>query len=190
MIGIPKKRKPHVTRYARAAKDPDYGIAEAVSEYMAAHPRAAVEVGLRYMRSVDPEGAPMSWDEFDRYVDTLGPRDAFEAGSRSDGIDRSDRYVASNGDGGFYTMSESDLEDQCIALGSDEGFVASVINGRTKIPKQMADVLAVFVPKKSLAIDRNVKGRLIREGKKVVGGVARRVKELRERRAGDEDYEE
>ncbi len=190
MLGAPAKRKSHVARYARAAKDPNYGVSEAMSDYLAAHPRAAVEVGLRYMRSIDPEGAPMSWDEFDRYVDTLSPREAFEAGSRSDGVDRSDRYVASNGEGGYYTLSESDLEEQCIALGGDEDFVTSVINGRTRIPKQMADVLSVFVPKRSLAVSRNVKGRLVRGGKRVVGGVARRVKELRERRAGEEDYEE
>ncbi len=181
------RSKPHVARYERAAKDSDYGVSEAAADYMEAHPRAAVEVGLRYMRSTDPEGAPMSWDEFDRMVDAMSPRDAFEAGARSEGIDRSDRYVASNGDGGYYTLSEEELTEQCVALGRDEDFLTSVINGRTKVPKQMADVLAIFVPRRSLSVSRNVKGRVIRGGRRVVGGLSRRVRELRSR---GEEYED
>ncbi|MBE6519959.1 MAG: hypothetical protein E7Z68_02410 [Thermoplasmata archaeon] len=153
-------RRGAVARYAKSAEDPGYTVSDAVADYMEENPQTAVEVGRRYLRRVRGEMAPMSWDEFEGILDSMRPRDAFDAGSRSEGFDRRDRYVASNGEGGFTTMSEGEVRGMCVDLGRDDDFVVSVIHGRVRVPAQMADVLSLFVDRRDLAVSRDVAGRL------------------------------
>lgn len=153
------KHRKHVARYVRAAKDPDYTVSDAISDYMKGNPQTAISVGRQYLCAVDPEDPPMTWKEFERLLDSMSPRDAFYAGTSSTRFDRRDKFVCFDGSG-FGTVSEDAFLARCVELGDDEDFVTAVICGEIRIPSQMADVLSLFVDRRDLSISHDITGKL------------------------------
>ncbi len=171
MIQRPAKR--HAARYGRADEDPEETVFDAVAAYMESHPAAAMEVGRRYLAEIDPEGAPMTMDEFRRELRRMDPEDAFEMGLKSaETFDRRNRLVV-EADGGFSTISDSEFSRQCAALAGDEDFVTSVMCGQVAIPRQMAEVVGRYVDKRELYIERRPR--------KAMASIGRRLSRLRPR---------
>ena len=160
--------KKHVVRYAKAAEDPGYTVEDAIADYMKANPATAIAVGRQYLELTDPESAPMTWEEFDRLLDSMSPRDAFYAGEASDRFDRRDRFVCADG-AGFGTLSEEAFLSRCVSLGKDQDFATAIVCGEVRIPAQMADVVALFVERRNLAVSHNIRGKLRTAGRRAKG---------------------
>lgn len=167
------RRNTPKSHYEKAAEDPDYTVYDAIEEYMAEYPLTAIEVGTQYFQSTDAEYAPMNWEEFEKRLDRMSPKEAFEQGVKSTGFDRKDRYIVLKDTGGYRTLPETSYRKMCVELGRDQEFVNAVISGRIRIPKQMADVVSLFTDRRDLAISYGVARRVTGAGRRIAGKVRR-----------------
>lgn len=133
--------------YYRAVhrEDPSYWPYDAFKEWMRDNPEEAMELAEEIWPEVDPETFPMSWDGMRDYLEGLDTMDVFFAGYYSNpNVDHSHNHFVIDGYGHFRSLSDMDYEWACYDFMCDDGYESIVIEKKYPVPKELADVLAIW----------------------------------------------
>lgn len=133
-------------KYYRLARrtDPTYGAVDAIKEWLYSNPRTSVKLAEEIWPEMDPDSFPMDWDVMEDYLKGMDPMDVFYAGYYSHpDCDSSDGHYVMDGCGHFSSMNESEYVRACVDFMRDNGYL-SILDGTVSVPRELADVLALW----------------------------------------------
>lgn len=125
--------------------DPSYTAYSAFKEWMRTNRDTAVELAEQIWPEVDPNGYPMNWDDLSDCFRAMDPMDVFFEGYYSyPNCDSGDEYFIVEGDGHYRSLSYSEYEQECVDFMCSQGYEAMVLGDKYPVPRELADVLALW----------------------------------------------
>ena len=126
--------------------DPSYTEYNAFKEWIGENPDVAVELAEEIWPDEDFDSFPKSWDEMRADLQSLDDvMDVFFAGYFSNpNVNVSDDYFVKDAYGHYSSLTDREYVQACVDFMRDGGYYAIVIDKKYPVPKELAEVLALW----------------------------------------------